>query len=85
MCARWVHKNHPPADEISSGRVIDVMGVYFDVYKRSKKFRVYMSWLVNHRPGGTIGGHSLSHAHSGVPAPSGREPEWVRTVQPGTR
>ena len=33
-----------------------------------------MRWCVNRRPGATIGRHSLSHAHSGVPAPSEREP-----------
>ena len=31
-----------------------------------------------------IGGHSLSHAHSGVTAPSEREPGVSCTIQPGT-
>ena len=33
-----------------------------------------MRRCVNRWHGGTIGGHSLSHALAGVPAPSGREP-----------
>ena len=33
-----------------------------------------MRWFVNHRPGATNERHSLSHAHSGVTAPSEREP-----------
>ena len=42
-----------------------------------------MSWFVNHRPGATIGRHSLSHALAGVPAPSEREPGGcVPFIQP---
>ena len=39
-----------------------------------KNFRANNGLWINHRHGATIGRHSLSHAHSGVPAPSEREP-----------
>ena len=63
-------KNHPPADKTSSGRVIDVMGDVapaptLGVLRCSqtvKNFRANHGLRINHRPGGTIEGHSLSLA-----------------------
>ena len=40
----------------------------------AQKFQSLYALVGNRWHGGTIGGHSLSHAHSGVPAPSEREP-----------
>ena len=44
-----------------------------------------MRWCVNYWHESTNERHSLSHAHSGVPAPSEREPGWGAFPAPSLR
>ena len=84
-------KNHPPADEIFSGRVIDVMGsrerLGCTIQRAAQKpqdcgrFSSPLRKLKNRFLLPFIERHSLSQPF-GLPAPSEREPGTACTIQP---